>query len=92
MAVHKAETVLFKEERANTKRKADVFKEMRAKGVESGVVFPPDRAPHGALGPPTPNLKQTCSRESVPMGSNRACFSRPTEAPWQAMPAITDAA
>ncbi|WP_413740066.1 hypothetical protein ACL2XQ_03680 [Sodalis sp. RH14] len=45
MAVHKAETVLFKEERANTKRKADVFKEMRAKGVESGVVFPPDRGP-----------------------------------------------
>jgi hypothetical protein len=37
-----------------------VLKGNRADGVESGMVFLPDRAPHSAVSPLSPDVQQTC--------------------------------
>ncbi len=45
---------------AITDRATSLLKGDRANVVESGVVFPPDRVPHGSVGPRSPIVQRAC--------------------------------
>ncbi len=45
---------------AITERAASLLKGERADVVEAGMIFLPAGAPHGTLGPLSPNVQQAC--------------------------------